>query len=365
MNIGLRELRRKPLRFGAAGAALVLLTVLLLLLGGFLDGLFLGSTGFLRAQKAELITFSSDAKKSLLRSRIDPAERAQVAGVAGVEGTDGLGIVLLGATVPGRTEVASAAVVGYQGAVTGVPDPPAPGEAYADRRLEADGVQVGQTLLLGPQRVPITVVGWVSDTSYLLQGGLWTEPGTWRNVLASARPDANLPDGTFQALAVTTAPGADPTQVAAAIDAATGGSTTTVTRQDAVLSLPGIKEQQGTFTAIISVTLVVAGLVVALFFALLTLERIGLYGVFKAIGASTGQIFSGVVVQAVVLGVVSFAIGAATAWLLSRPIPAAVPLQLVPGRVVVTGVLLVVMAVVGSAFSLRRVVKVDPASAIG
>ena len=54
-----------------------------------------------------------------------------------------------------------------------------------------------------------------------------------------------------------------------------------------------------------------------------------------------------------------------TAWLLSRPIPAAVPLQLVPGRVVVTGVLLVVMAVVGSAFSLRRVVKVDPASAIG
>ena len=42
-------------------------------------------------------------------------------------------------------------------------------------------------------------------------------------------------------------------------------------------ALPGIKEQNSTFSAIIYVTLFVAGLVVALFFALLTLERIGLY----------------------------------------------------------------------------------------
>ena len=45
----------------------------------------------------------------------------------------------------------------------------------------------------------------------------------------------------------------------------------------------------------------IAGLVVALFFALLTLERIGLYSVLKAIGASTRQIFAGVVLQAVLV----------------------------------------------------------------
>lgn len=365
MSIGLRELRRKPLRFGAAGAALVLLTVLLLLLGGLLDGLYLGSTGALRAQQADLITYSADAKKSLIRSRIDEAERRQVEAVPGVEQVDGLGVALLGANVPGQSDVASAAVIGYQGGVRGVPDPPAPGRAYADRRLEAAGVEVGQTLLLGPQREPLEVVGWVDDTSYLLQGGLWVEPGTWRSILASARPDATLADGTFQALAVTTAPGVDPAQVAAAIDGATGGATTTVTRDDAIAALPGLREQSSTFTSIIAVTLLVAGLVVALFFALLTLERTGLYGVFKAIGASTGQIFSGVVAQAVVLGALSFLFGAGAAWLLSLPIPAAVPLQLEPNRVVVTGVALVAMAVAGSVFSLRRVVKIDPASAIG
>src|SRR5690606_11327298 len=137
-----------------------------------------------------------------------PEEQAAVAAVPGVQSVDGLGVALLGAAVPGQSDVASVAVIGYEGAVDGVPAPPPAGEAWADRRLEADGVEVGQTLLLGPQRFPVKVAGWVSDASYLLQGGLWVEPGTWRGALASARPDANLAEGTFQALAVSTAPGA-------------------------------------------------------------------------------------------------------------------------------------------------------------
>jgi putative ABC transport system permease protein len=42
-----------------------------------------------------------------------------------------------------------------------------------------------------------------------------------------------------------------------------------------------------------------------------------------------------------------------------------VPLQLTPGRFVSTFIGLLVAAVLGSAISLRRVTRVDPASAIG
>ena len=52
------------------------------------------------------------------------------------------------------------------------------------------------------------------------------------------------------------------------------------------------------FNQIIGVTLVIAIVVVALFFALLTVERIGLYGMLKAIGARSRTLFGGVVVQA-------------------------------------------------------------------
>lgn len=366
MRIALTELRRRPGRFAPAGIALVLLTLLLLVLGGLLDGLYNGSTGALRAQPGELLTYSSDAKLSVIRSRIDPATIAEVKQVPGVEQVGGLGAALLGAQVPGQSDDASVALFGYELAPTGVPSPPQhDGDVYADRSLKAYGVKPGQTLLLGPNHYPVQVLGWVDDVNFLLQGGLWGNADTWRAVLASARPDAVLAPGTFQVLTVATAAGADPVEVAAAIDVATGGATRTVTRAQAVNSLPGIEQQQSTFNSIIYTTFFVAALVVALFFALLTLERIGMYAVFKAMGASSRQIFLQVVSQAVVITLISFVVGALLALAASFAIPPQVPIQLTAGRGAEVVVGLIVMSAIGSALSLRRVVKVDPASAIG
>ena len=191
MKVALIELRRRPGRFAPALIALVLLTMLLLVLGGLLDGLYNGSTGALRAQPGDLLTYSADAKLSLVRSRITASTVAEVSQVPGVEEVGGLGVGLLGAKVPDQTAEASVVLFGYELAPRGVPSPPQQlGDVYADRSLEASGVALGQTLLLGPEQYPVTVVGWVSDTNYLLQGGLWGNVDTWRAGLASARPDA-------------------------------------------------------------------------------------------------------------------------------------------------------------------------------
>jgi putative ABC transport system permease protein len=45
--------------------------------------------------------------------------------------------------------------------------------------------------------------------------------------------------------------------------------------------------------------------------------------------------------------------------------PGSIPLFITAGRILTSVVLLLVAAVVGSAFSLRRVLRIDPASAIG
>ncbi len=93
------------------------------MLGGLLDGLYNGSTGALRSQPGQLLTFSADAKLSVVRSRIDTATTAEVSAVAGVEQVGGLGTALLGAEVPGRSAEASVALFGYQLPPTGVPAP--------------------------------------------------------------------------------------------------------------------------------------------------------------------------------------------------------------------------------------------------
>jgi putative ABC transport system permease protein len=365
VRLALRELRRRPGRFLIATGMLTLLVFLLLFLGGLLDGLYNGSTGALRAQEGQLLVFSDQSRDSIIRSRITATERAAVEKTPGVARTRGLGTALVGAEVPGEKDFADVAVLGYEGGVSGVPAPPARGEGWADRRLEDSGVKVGQTLKVGRTRIPVKVKGFVSDTAYLLQGGLWVEPSTWREILAASRPDATLAPGTFQALSVETRPGADPAKVAAAIDEATGGATHTLTKEGAVLALPGVKQQKSTFQGIIGVTLLVAGVVVALFFALLTLERTALYGVLKAIGASSGQLARGLFTQALATALLAFVIGGVLTIALAAVIPKGVPLQLLPFRAAFTLAGVVFAALVGSAISLRRIIRIDPATAIG
>jgi len=357
----LLELRRQPGRFAVVGGALTLLSVLLLFLGALLDGLFLNSTGAIRAVDADTVVFSDDARTSFLRSSVDDDTRAAIETVDGVEEIGGLGFTLLGVAIPDEEEIADGAVVGYELASSGLPDPPPAGQTYADEFLEELGAEVGDTVLIGPSEVPLEIIGFVSDTNYLQQGGLWVEPDTWRGVQNANRPDAPVAAGEFQAFVVR---GTDSEAFRAEIDTATA-TTESLSENDAVFAVPGITEQNTTFTAVIGVTVFVAGLVAALFFALLTIERTGLYAVLKAVGAKSRTLVAGVVVQAVVVAVGAFAIAAILSFGLSLVLPPGVPAQFETGRAVFTLIAVVAAAAIGALISLRRIITIDPASAIG
>ena len=70
--------------------------------------------------------------------------------------------------------------------------------------------------------------------------------------------------------------------------------------------------------------------------------------------------------QAAIVALIAAVVGAGFMVLLDIVLPpGAIPYQLLPSRIAISGVALVLAAIVGSAFSLRRVLRVDPASAIG
>ncbi len=368
MRLALRELRRRPGRFVVAGAILTLISVLLMFLGGLLDGLLDASTGAYRAQRADLLAYSTNARTSLVRSTIDPATRQKVAAVDGVEAVGGLGSLQVAArpaSEPDTRDVISTALLGYELAPAGLPSTPPPaGSVYADSTVTASGVKVGDTLLLGPARVPVKVIGLVDDTRLSGQASLWGSLGTWRSVAQATRP-GQFDDTSVQALVIRTSSDAEH-RVIDGIDAATGGGVETLTIPDAIEALPGIAQQRSTFNQIMGATVAVALAVVGLFFALVTVERVALYGVLKAIGASNRTLFAGVAAQALTVTAIATAIGALLTVVLAAAIPAgSIPFAPSPGRVASSVVMLLVASLAGCAFSLRRVLRIDPTSAIG
>jgi len=363
MKLAWLELRRQPGRFAVIGVALVLLVLLMLFLGKLLDGLFLGSTGAIRIQEADGFVYSDDARQSLLRSSIDDETIDAMGAIAGVENAGGLGVSLLGLAGAGIDDAVNGAIIGYSSAGVGLPDPPPPGEGLADSRLEALGLALGDTVLVGPAEVPVTIVGWVDDSNYLLQNSIWVDGETWRGVQNANRPDAPLESDEWQIGVVWLAGGADPTTVEADVVQVTAGEV--LTEEEAAFAIPGVPEQSTTLTAIIYVTAFVVALVVALFFALLTLERAGLYAVLKATGASNGSLVAGLILQAVVVALVAYAIGGLLSFLLGLVVPSTVPLEYSTSRAIFVMIAVVVAAILGGVFSFRRIIRIDPASAIG
>jgi putative ABC transport system permease protein len=368
MRLALRELRRRPSRFVTATVILALIAVLLMFLGSLLDGLIRSSTGAIRAQQGDLIVYSSTSQASFLRSRIEPAQRSVIAEVPGVDEVGGIGLAQLAARIPGGSarDLAGVALFGVEIAPRGVQDMPSFGEAYADEILRAAGAEVGMEILLGPARSPIVIIGFVSDTNFSGQAGLWTTPDTWRSVLTANRPDAQVASDVFQAVLIRGSSYADPEELAVRIDLATGGATRSLTITEAIDAIPGVTEQQATFNQIIGVTVVIAVVVIALFFALLTVERTGLYGVLTALGARKRTLFAGVILQALAVAALACAVSAVLLVIADRAIPpGSIPLVLTPSRVISSTLWLLVAAVTGCTFSLRRILRIDPASAIG
>lgn len=166
-----------------------------------------------------------------------------------------------------------------------------------------------------------------------------------------------------QALFVTLGSGAQPEAVAQAIDGATDGTTETFTKPGAEKAIPGVEEQQLIFMFIQVVTLSVALFVVGLFVMFLTLERTPFYAVLKAVGASSSQIFSGVIFQALLIAGIAVGLGTVITWGLTH-IPLGLPTEMQLNRLLETLVILTAATILGSVLSLFRVARIDPSKAI-
>ena len=214
----------------------------------------------------------------------------------------------------------------------------------------------GDVLNVGPGRSALKVVGFVDDTSYSGAGALWAAPATWRKVQNANRPASAVGPGVFQALVVET--DGSSAAVAGRIERATGGDVEAVSVADAANAIGGVEQQRSVFNQIIGVTVVIAAIVVALFFALLTVERIAMYGMLKAIGARSRTLFGGVVTQAALVALIAAVIGGGVAFLLDVVLPpGALPYELLVSRVVISTAALEVAAIAGSAFSLHGRVR--------
>ena len=213
-------------------------------IGGLLDGLLDSSTGAYRAQRGELIGYSSSASQSLPRSRIPLELENAVSSVPGISEVGGLGTTQVAARPgdePQSRDLISTILIGYETPPRGLDDKvPEQGTVFADSSVRAEGIEVGDTLLLGAPRVPVKVVGFIDDSRYSGQISLWASLETWQEAAQQIRPGSGDPD-MVQAFVISS-DNSDPAALIPDIENATEGQLEVLTVPDAIEALPGVSD---------------------------------------------------------------------------------------------------------------------------
>jgi len=366
MRLGLIELRRRPGRYLAVASAVGFIVALALILSALSDGLYLGATGAYRSTDADVYFFAPESAFQLGRSVVPADAVAEVKGSELVAAAGGFGTLqtaavaddgtelllsLLGADGPARPASITAGRFPSDGA----------DEVLVDAQLERRGISIGSRIVVG-SGAALTVVGVAEDAGFGLDTA-WTGIATWERVRIAVRPELAALAGTVQAIAAALEPGVEPEEATEQLGQIEG--LIIGTPQDAISGLPAADQQRTTLGAIVNTTFVVAALVIALFFALVTLEKRAQFAILKALGMGNRALLGAVFVQALVASAVGFVIGFAISRVTEAVLPTSVPALFLGSTA--TGILVatLLMGAIGAVVTFRRIVRIDPASAIG
>ena len=351
MFVAVRDIRFAKGRFTLMGAVVALLTGLVLFLYGLTGGLAADSTSALSGLPARAVVFGGPAV-SFSDSAITPAQQAGWQTAAGAQ-PFGVSVTRLATASDGGGGAAtSVSVVGVAPAQQPPPlsgHAPGPDEVAVGAKLAAEqGLHPGSPVSVGPVR--LTVSGITPDRSWGHAPSVWTDEPTWQHIAGATQPVAMTVPGT----------GAD----TKALDAAQ--HTKTVGLDAAKAGIDGYSAEQGSLTMIQVFLFAISALVAGAFFTVWTVQRKADIAVLKAIGASSAALVRDALGQALILLLAGGAVGAlagSVGGVLLRS--SGTPFALDAATVAVPLAAMVGLGLAGAALAVRRIVAVDPLTALG
>jgi putative ABC transport system permease protein len=360
------ELRRAKLRFGLLAGAVGLLVFLILFQQALLGSLLQSFTGAIEHQSGEVLVFNREARRNVAGSVVPPDQAAAVAAVDGVGDVAPLGEAAV--TVDAGGDDVDASLFGFRPGGPGEPTrvvegrlPSSPTEAVASKEDADAGFDIGDQVRVVDGDVALTVVGLTEQSRFSVAPTLWVTFDGYVALRQAANPDATavLP----AVLAVRPADGIGVDELVDRIDAQVDG-VEALTRAQAVADAPGVSSVRTSFELILALAFVVVALVIGFFFLILTVQKQSTLTVLRAIGAPTRYLVRALLVQIAVVVGVGLVLGGLLTVAAVEGASAGLPVSLDPRALVLSAVGVVALSLVGSAFTLVRVARLDPASVL-
>ncbi|ELJ4935043.1 ABC transporter permease [Staphylococcus aureus] len=349
MFLAWNEIRRNKLKFGLIIGVLTMISYLLFLLSGLANGLINMNKEGIDKWQADAIVLNKDANQTVQQSvfnkkDIENKYKKQATLKQTWEivsnGHQKDNVLVFG--VEKSSFLVPSLIEGHKATKDN--------EVLADETLKNKGFKIGDTLSLSQSDEKLHIVGFTESAKYNASPVIFTNDAT----IAKINP--RLTGDKINAVVVRDTNWKDK-KLNQELEA--------VSINDFIENLPGYKPQNLTLNFMISFLFVISATVIGIFLYVMTLQKTSLFGILKAQGFTNGYLANVVISQTLILALFGTAFGLLLTGVTGAFLPDAVPVKFDVLTLLVFAIVLMIVSVLGSLFSILTIRKIDPLKAIG
>ncbi|WP_226036694.1 ABC transporter permease [Aquibacillus saliphilus] len=370
MFLAIRELKHGKLRFLMIGVITVMIAWLVFMLSGLGNGLSTLSAATIKNMDATYVTFEDGSRASMSRSLLSESLAEKLENQPNVSAATVMGATMgtiLNNSDSGTNEKVDIAILGTTpgsflepNVIDGKPLQANESlEVIANDTLKKKGFKIGDTLKIEGSLEKMKIVGFVNNETYNHLPAIFTTLDKWRSIQFAAPGSDKGIEKPVNAIMLQ-GKNIDSEKLNQLFK-----NTETVTKSAAVQGMPGYKEENGTIMMMLAFLLAISAFVLGVFFYVLTLQKSNQFGILKALGASNRFLGRAIVSQVFLLSFVSITAGVLLTYGTALILPDEMPFSLDLKLVVLYALLLLVISILSSLVSVRKITKIDPLQAIG
>lgn len=349
MFLAWNEIRRNKLKFGLIIGVLTMISYLLFLLSGLANGLINMNKEGIDKWQADAIVLNKDANQTVQQSVFNKKDienkykkqaTLKQTGEIVSNGHQKDNVLVFG--VEKSSFLVPSLIEGHKATKDN--------EVLADETLKNKGFKIGDTLSLSQSDEKLHIVGFTESAKYNASSVIFTNDAT----IAKINP--RLTGDKINAVVVRDTNWKDK-KLNQELEA--------VSINDFIENLPGYKPQNLTLNFMISFLFVISATVIGIFLYVMTLQKTSLFGILKVQGFTNGYLANVVISQTVILALFGTAFGLLLTGVTGAFLPDAVPVKFDVLTLLVFAIVLMIVSVLGSLFSILTIRKIDPLKAIG
>lgn len=339
MKMAWKEIIKNKSRFIILGSIVFLVSLLTLIISGLADGLSQDNAALIKNLPEGTFYMETDADETYNLSKINESTEKMLTN--NHKEATALSIQMGFVNNADDKQLSVAFVTSTQ---PGLFPEVADGEIFLDETLKENGVEVGDTLTNNQLSKDFTVAGFVEQQKFSHSPVAFIHPDNYREMYRTEDMQMVFVPGEANSTSVS--------------------GMQAFSNKDFLNTIPSYSAEQLSLNMIVWFLVVISGMLFGIFFYMMNVQKIGLYGILKAIGVKTSTLFKMMWTQMGIITVMALVLSIGLSQLFSVIAPEGMPFHL---TLTATGQLALVflgIGFIGATLSGIQIKKIQPLQAI-